>query len=244
MSARQPAWTLGSPRPGPIRSGGGRPARLVAAGEAILSDAKTYGAHLDNPAIGNAPVEQELSRLQRTIREDDNFTAERKAREQQSEPVDRHGEAEKPAETDTAPARPDARTLYEALERDWSRIDERADQAGISVFDMEGSEALIARMRSLTENPDLPAGAQQVLAGVLENYQQHVASAEPGHGKNGSTPHAGRKRRRPGRCETGSNGKGPNAIPGTGRAAVRACASTASLVARIRGIGPGVEHAL
>ena len=52
----------------------------------------------------------------------------------------------------------------------------RASEAGVSAFDMQGSEILIARMRSLTENPELPAGTRQELAGLLENYQQHVAA--------------------------------------------------------------------
>ena len=147
--------------------------RLIEAGEAILSDAKTYG---DNPAIGHAPVEQELSRLQRAIHDDDNYAAERKAREQQSERVDSQDKAAKPAGMDTAPAQLDVRTLYEALERDWNRLDERADQAGVSTFDMEGSEPLIARMRSLTQNPDLPDRTRQELAGMLEKYQRHVAA--------------------------------------------------------------------
>ena len=67
-------------------------------------------------------------------------------------------------------------TLYAALQRDWNQLDERASEAGVSAFDMQGSEVLIARMRSLTENPDLPARTRQGLAGLLDNYQQHVAA--------------------------------------------------------------------
>ena len=78
--------------------------------------------------------------------------------------------------TDTAPARPDASTLHEAVQRDWNQLDERADQAGVSVFDMEGCDRLISRMRSQMENPDLQAGMRQSLAGVLENHQQHFAA--------------------------------------------------------------------
>ena len=167
---------------------------LIEAGEAMLSDAKTYGAHLDNPAIDHAPVEQELSRLQRAIRDDDNYAAERKAREQQSKRVDRQDEASKPAGIDTVPAQPVVRTLSEELERDWNRLDERADQAGISTFDMEGSEALIARMRSLMKKPDLPARPRQALAGMLEKYQRHVAAqkrdtvASPAPDRSAATP--------------------------------------------------------
>ena len=150
--------------------------RLIEAGEAMLSDAAAYGAHLNNPAIGHAPVEQEVSRLQRAIRDEDNYAAERKAREQQSERVDRQDQAAKPAGMDTAPAQPDVHTLSEELERDWNRLDERAGQAGVSTFDMEGSEPLLARMRSLMKNPDLPARPRQALAGMLEQYQRHVAA--------------------------------------------------------------------
>ena len=100
-------------------------------------------------------------------------------RERQSERVHRRDEAAAPAGMDTAPARPDVRTLHEALQRDWNRLDERADRFGVSVFDMEGSEPLIRRMRALAENPDLPAGPRQVLAGVLENHRRYLAARKP-----------------------------------------------------------------
>ena len=82
-----------------------------------------------------------------------------------------------PAQPDVGtPAQPDVGTLYAALQRDWNQLDERASEAGVSAFDMQGSEVLIARMRSLTENPDLSARTRQGLAGLLDNYQQHVAA--------------------------------------------------------------------
>ena len=150
-------------------------------GEAILSDAKTYGAHLDNLPIGNTPVEEELLRLQRAIRDDDNSSAKRKAREQRSEPVDRQDEAAKPVGTDTAPARPDVRTLYEAVQRDWNRLVERAREAGVPTFDMEGSEPLIERMRSLMENPELPARTRHAFAGAIQEYRQGELALEGSH---------------------------------------------------------------
>ena len=215
--------------------------RLIEVGEAILSDAKTYGAHLNNPAIGHAPVEQELSRLQRAIRDDDNYAAERKTLVQRNERVDRDDDAAKPDGMDTAPAPPDVRTLSGALERDWNRLDERADQAGVSTFDMEGSEALIARMRSLMKNPDLPAPAARGTRRHAGKIPTACRGAEAGRGY-GSLPHARRKRRRHGRCETASNGKGQGAILGPVRATVRACPGAASLAAGLRGLGPGVER--
>ena len=83
--------------------------------------------------------------------------------------------AVKPAGTDTSPARPDVHTLYEAVRRDWNRLVDRASEAGVPAFDMDGSEALIARMRPLAEQPELPAGTRQALAGVLEDHQRHAA---------------------------------------------------------------------
>ena len=84
--------------------------------------------------------------------------------------------AEPSAGPDTAPARPDAGTLYEAVQLDWNQLDKRAGDAGVSIFDIEGSDRLISRMRALMENPDLPTGPRQELAGVLENQQRHAAA--------------------------------------------------------------------
>ena len=80
------------------------------------------------------------------------------------------------AGTDPAPGRPDVRTLYEAVQRDWNQLDKRAGDAGVSIFDMEGSDRLISHMRALMENPDLEAGMRQSLAGVLENHERHFAA--------------------------------------------------------------------
>ena len=48
------------------------------------------------------------------------------------------------------------------------------------LFDMQGSEPLLARMRSLTENPQLPAGTRQGLGGVLQNHQRHLTEHKQG----------------------------------------------------------------
>ena len=84
--------------------------------------------------------------------------------------------AVQPAGADTAPARPDVHTLYEAVRRDWNRLVDRASEAGVPTFDMEGSDVLVARMRPLAEHPELPAGTRQALAGVLEDHQRHAAA--------------------------------------------------------------------
>ena len=59
--------------------------RLTAAGEAIRSDRKTYGAHLDNIAIGETRLNWALSNFSRAIQRDDDAVreAEEKTRERQ-----------------------------------------------------------------------------------------------------------------------------------------------------------------
>ena len=95
-----------------------------------------------------------------------------------SAPQDETG---KPAGPETAPARPDVGSLYEAVRQDWNRLVERASEAGVPTFDMEGSELLITRMRSLTENPELPARTRQALAGVIQEFRQGELALEGGH---------------------------------------------------------------
>ena len=124
---------------------------------------------------GEQTATQELQ-LQHAIRDDNKFADKQKTPVQRSERVDRDDDPAKPDGMDAAPDDSDVRILHEALQRDWNQLDERADRSGGSVFDIEGSEALIARMRSLMESPDLPAGPRQELTGVLENYQQHIAT--------------------------------------------------------------------
>ena len=55
--------------------------RLTAAGEAILSDKETYGAHLDRIVGTREHMEGALSALREAIRDDDKELAERQARE-------------------------------------------------------------------------------------------------------------------------------------------------------------------
>ncbi len=60
--------------------------RLTAAGEAILSDKKTYGPHLDNITIGESRVTWALSNISRAIGGDDEAIGE-KAAEVQKPPA-------------------------------------------------------------------------------------------------------------------------------------------------------------
>ena len=55
------------------------------AGEAILSDTETYGAHLANITRGDLRMNWMLSRLRGPIRKDAEALTERNAREQRSE---------------------------------------------------------------------------------------------------------------------------------------------------------------
>ena len=85
------------------------------------------------------------------------------------------------AATDTTPAQPGVRTLYEAVERDWNQLVKRAREADVPTFDMEGCELLIERMRSLTVNPELPVRTRQAFAGVIQEYRQGELALESGH---------------------------------------------------------------
>ena len=109
------------------------------------------------------------------------------AAKQRPEPEPRENASPTPAHagqsaaTDTTPAQPDVRTLHEAVERDWNQLVERAREAGVPTLDMEGSELLIERMRSLTVNPELPAGTRQAFAGMIQEYRQGELALEGGH---------------------------------------------------------------
>ena len=106
---------------------------------------------------------------------------------QRPEPEPRENAAPTPAHagqsvaSDTTLAQPNVRTLHEAVQRDWNQLVERARQAGVRPFDMEGSETLIGRMRSLTVNPELPAMTRKAFAGVIQEYRQGELALEGGH---------------------------------------------------------------
>ena len=145
--------------------------RLMATAEAILADSETYGVHLDNIETGRARVEQELSRLRHTIREDGEYASERKTPEPHSQPADTREKVEQPE-----PAEPAWMRAYEALRQDWNSLIEDARQAGIPLFYAKGYMDIIPRVRELTENPDIRIKSRAPLIQVLENNQRYLST--------------------------------------------------------------------
>ena len=145
--------------------------RLTEAAEAILADGETYGVHLDNTETGRVRVERELSRLSHVIRDDGEYASQRKTPEPHSEPADTREKVEQPE-----PAKPAWRPAYEALRQDWNSIIEDARQAGIPLFYANGYMDIVARIRGLMENPDIPAKSRAPLILVLENHQRYLST--------------------------------------------------------------------
>ena len=145
--------------------------RLMATAETILGDGEMYGPHLDNMETGHARVEGKLSQLRRVIREDGEYTSQRKTPEPRSEPADTWEPVEQPE-----PAKPAWMPAYEALRQDWNSLIEDARQAGIPLFYAKGYMDIIPRIRGLMENPDIPAKSRAPLIQVLENHQHYIST--------------------------------------------------------------------
>ena len=145
--------------------------RLMKTAETILGDGDTYGAHLDNMETGHAHVERELSRLRRLIREDGEYAAIGSKPEPRSEPADTREEVEQPE-----PATPDWMAAYEAVRRDWNSLVEDIRQTGIPSFYAKGYMDIVARVRELMENGQIPARSQAPLIQVLENHQHYLST--------------------------------------------------------------------
>ena len=145
--------------------------RLTAAAEAILVDSARYGSHLDNMETGRVRMEGELSRLRHVIREDGEYASAVKTPEPHSEHADTRENVEQPEPAKRAWV-PD----YEALRQDWNSLIENARQAGIPLFYAKGYMDIVARIRELMENPDIPAKSQAPLIQVLENHQHYLST--------------------------------------------------------------------
>ena len=145
--------------------------RLLAAAETILGDAERYGPHLDNMETSHARVEGELSQLRRVIREDGEYTSQRKTPEPTSEPSDTRETVEQPK-----PAEPAWMRAYEALRQDWNSLIEDTRKAGIPLFYAKGYMDIVARAQTIAENPDIPAKLQAPLIQVLENHQRYLST--------------------------------------------------------------------
>ena len=147
--------------------------RLMATAETIIGDGETYGPHLDNMETGHARVERELSRLRHVIREDGEYTSQRKTTEPRSDPADTRETIEQPK-----PAEPTWMPAYEALRRDWNSLIEDARQAGIPLFYAKGYMDIITRAQTIAENPDIPAKSRAPLIQALENHQHYLSTRQ------------------------------------------------------------------
>ena len=145
--------------------------RLMATAVTIIADGERYGVHLDNMETGRVRVERELSRLSHVIREDGEYASQRKTSEPHSEPADTREKVEQPE-----PVTPAWMPAYEALRQDWNSLIEDARQAGIPLFYAKGYMDIVARIRELMENPDIPVKSQAPLIQVLENHQHYLST--------------------------------------------------------------------
>ena len=145
--------------------------RLMETAETILGDGEMYGPHLDNMGTGHARVEGKLSQLRRVIREDGEYTSQRKTPEPRSEPADTRVTVEQPK-----PAEPAWMRAYEALRQDWNSLIEDTRKAGIPLFYAKGYMDIVARAQTIVENPDIPAKSRAPLIQVLENHQHYLST--------------------------------------------------------------------
>ena len=116
-------------------------------------------------------MERELSRLRRVIREDGEYASAVKTPEPHGEPADTREKAEQPE-----PAKRAWLPDYEALRQDWNSLIEDARQTGSPSFYAKGYMDIVARIRELTENPDIPAKSRAPLIQVLENHQRYLST--------------------------------------------------------------------
>ena len=112
-----------------------------------------------------------LSQLRRVIREDGEYTSQRKTPEPRSEPADTRETVKQPK-----PAEPAWMGAYEALRHDWNTLIEDTRKAGIPLFYAKGYMDIVARVQTIAENPDIPAKLQAPLIQVLENHQRYLST--------------------------------------------------------------------
>ena len=80
------------------------------------------------------------------------------------------------AQEDVPPPRPDWYAPYEALQRDWSQLIERAQQTGEPLFYAKGYAAMIPRIQALADNPDIPAETRAPMIEALEYHRLDLSA--------------------------------------------------------------------
>ena len=87
-----------------------------------------------------------------------------------------------PPQPGTETPKPDWRALYDALQKDWNALVARADEPDLPLTLMGGYDALIGRVRTLAEHPDLSARAKGNLAGLLEYHDKEAKARRMAQG--------------------------------------------------------------
>ena len=128
-----------------------------------------------------------------TVAETADEAAAKAVREEHASP--RPAAARPPATASADPeadAAPDWRTLYSDLQRDWNDLvaraedahaeDARAGKPDLPLLLMDGYDALIARVRSLAEHPDLSEPTRDVLGELLEYHEDETVARDTAEG--------------------------------------------------------------
>ena len=75
-------------------------------------------------------------------------------------------------------ATPDWRALYDALQRDWNELVDRATQPDLPLLLVEGYDDLIGRVRALAEHPEVADKDRNVLTKLIEYHDGEIAARE------------------------------------------------------------------
>ena len=87
-----------------------------------------------------------------------------------------HERTDEPVEVEAA--RPDWRALYDALQRDWNEMVDRATQPDLPLLLVEGYDDLIGRVRALAEHPEVAGKDRNVLIKLIEYHDGEIAARE------------------------------------------------------------------
>ena len=74
--------------------------------------------------------------------------------------------------------KPDWRALYDALQRDWNELIDRATQPDLPLLLVEGYDDLIGRVRALAEHPEVADKDRNVLTKLIEYHDGEIAARE------------------------------------------------------------------
>ena len=147
-----------------------------------------HAARQDAPAEVAGIGETVAAETVATVAETADEAAAKAVREEHASP--RPAVARPPATASADPeaeAEPDWRTLYSDLQRDWNNLaaraeDARAQEPDLPLLLMDGYDALIARVRSLAEHPDLSEPTRDVLGELLEYHEDETVARDTAEG--------------------------------------------------------------